>query len=50
MRDVRPTALKHGIAADIKHALRHPMRIFEIKEAKLLDLGAAPSGELLEVI
>jgi hypothetical protein len=51
MRDVHPAALKHGIAAaDIRHALRHPMRIFQMKEGKLLYLGAGRNGELLEVI
>jgi hypothetical protein len=51
MRDVHPAALKHGVAAaDIRHALRHAMRVQEEDDRRRLYLGAARSGELLEVV
>jgi len=51
MRDVHPTALKHGISVvDIRHALRHPMRRLDLNDARFLYLGAARNGEVLEVI
>jgi hypothetical protein len=49
--EVHPAALKHGIsAADVRNALRHPMRRLEMRDGKRLYLGAARNGELLEVI
>jgi hypothetical protein len=51
MREVHPAALKHGVAAaDVRHALRHPMRRLDMTDGKQLYLGAARNGELLEVI
>ncbi|HET7588956.1 MAG TPA: hypothetical protein VFK14_02050 [Solirubrobacterales bacterium] len=48
MRDVHPAALKHGIAvADIKHALRHALRVQEEDDRLRLYLGPARDGELL---
>jgi len=51
MRDVNPAALKHGIdAADIRHALRHALRVQEEDDRRRLYLGPARNGELLEVV
>jgi hypothetical protein len=51
MREVHPAALKHGIViADIRHALRHPLRLLDMNDGRLLYLGPARNGELLEVI
>jgi len=51
MRDVHPTALKHGIAAaDVRHALRHALRVQEEDDRRRLYLGSARNGELLEVV
>jgi hypothetical protein len=51
MREIHPAALKHGItAADIKHVLRHPMRVREEDDQRRLYLGAARSGDLLEAV
>ena len=51
MREVHPSALKHGIAvADIEHALRHPMKVLEGDDGSRLHLGTGRNAELLEVI
>jgi uncharacterized DUF497 family protein len=51
MRDAHSAALKHGVAAaDIKHALRHPLRVQEEDDRRRLYLGPARDGELLEVV
>ena len=51
MRDVHWAALKHGIpTADIKHALRHAMRVQEEDDRRRLYLGPARNGEPLEVV
>jgi hypothetical protein len=51
MREVHPAALKHGIAAaDVRHALRHPLRFLDMNDGRYLYLGAARNGEPLEVI
>jgi hypothetical protein len=51
MRDVHPAALKHGIvAADIKHSIRHAMRLQEEDDRRRLYLGPARNGELIEVV
>jgi hypothetical protein len=51
MRELHPAALKHGIkAADIKHAVRHALRMLERDEGLRVYLGPARNGELLEVI
>ena len=51
MREVHPVALKHGIeVSDIKHTLRHPLRLIDLNDGRCLFLGAARNGELLEVI
>jgi hypothetical protein len=51
MREVHPAALKHGVPAiDIKHALRHALRIREEDDRRRLYLGPARNGELLEVV
>jgi hypothetical protein len=51
MRELHPAALKHGIrTADIKHAVRHALRVLEREEGLRVYLGPAHNGELLEVI
>jgi uncharacterized DUF497 family protein len=51
MREVHSAALKHGIAiADIRHALRHPMRVQEEDDRRRFYLGSSRNGELLEVV
>jgi hypothetical protein len=51
MREVNPAALKHEVAApDIRHALRHAMRVQEEDDQRRLYLGPARNGELLEVV
>lgn len=51
MREVHPAALKHGIAAaDVRHALKHPVRVLEEDDWRRLYLGPARNAELLEVI
>jgi hypothetical protein len=51
MREVHPAALKHGIAvADIRHVLRHPIRVLEEDDRRRLYLGSARNAELLEVV
>jgi len=51
MREFHPAALKHGIkAADIRHAVMHPLRALEREDGLRLYLGPARDGELLEVI
>lgn len=51
MREIHPAALKHGIeAADIKHAVRHALRVIEREEGSRVYVGPARNGELLEVI
>jgi hypothetical protein len=51
MREVHPAALKHGVAAaDLRHALRHAMRVQEEDDRRRLYLGSARNGELLEVV
>jgi len=51
LREVYPSAFKHGVLeADIKHVLRHAIRIIDQDDGSLLYLGAAISGELLEVV
>jgi hypothetical protein len=51
MREVHPAALKHGVAdVDIRHALRHGMRVREEDNRRRLYLGPARNGELLEVV
>jgi hypothetical protein len=51
MREVYGSAFKHGVAkADIKHVLKHAIRIIDQDDGSLLYLGAAINGELLEVV
>jgi hypothetical protein len=51
VREIYGSALKHGSSkADIKHALRHAIRIIDQDDGSLLYLGAAINGELLEVV
>jgi hypothetical protein len=51
MRRIYKTALKHGVAAaDIEHALRHPMRVIPREDGARLYLGPARKSELLEVL
>jgi hypothetical protein len=51
MRDVHGSAFKHGITeADIRHALKHAIRVMDQDDGSLLYLGAATSGKLLEVV
>jgi hypothetical protein len=51
MLEVYPSAFKHGIAeADIKHVLKHPIRIMDQDDGSLLYLGAAADGGLTEVV
>jgi hypothetical protein len=51
MREVHPAALRHGIeVADIKHALRHPMKVVEHDDGSRLHLGPGRNAELLEVV
>jgi uncharacterized DUF497 family protein len=51
MREVHPEALKHGVtAADIKHAMTHPIRVLEEDDRRRVYLGPARNAELLEVI
>jgi hypothetical protein len=51
MREIYGTAFKHGVSkADIKHVLRHAIRIIDQDDGSLLYLGAATDGELLEVV
>jgi hypothetical protein len=42
---------KHGIAVeDITHALRRPLRLAELDDAKTLVIGPDRTGQLLEVV
>jgi hypothetical protein len=51
MRRVHGTALKHGVsAADIKHALKHPMRVIPQEDGTCVYLGSARNAEPLEVV
>ena len=51
MREIHPAAFKHGLAAaDIRHALRNPMRVQEKDDRRRFYLGPARDGEILEVI
>jgi hypothetical protein len=51
MRELYESAFKHGVSeADIKHVLRHAIRIINQDDGSLLYLGAATNGELLEVV
>lgn len=51
MRVVHGAALRHGISAvDIKHVMKHPMRVIVRDDGSFLYLGAGRNAELLEVI
>jgi hypothetical protein len=51
MREIHSAALKHGVAvADVRHALRNPLRFLDLSDGRYLYLGTARNGELLEVI
>jgi hypothetical protein len=51
MREFHGSAYKHGVAkADIKHVLKHAIRIIDQDDGSLLYLGAATNGRLLEVV
>jgi hypothetical protein len=51
MREVHLAALKHGVSEDdIKHALRHPMRVIHKDDDTHLYLGSGKNAELLEVM
>lgn len=51
MREFYGSSFKHGLGkADIKHVLKHAIRIIVQDDGSLLYLGAATSGELLEVV
>lgn len=51
MRVVHSGALKHGVfEEDIKHAIRHPMRVIPGDDNTRLYLGPGKNAELLEVI
>jgi hypothetical protein len=51
MRELYDSAFKHGVAkADIKHALKHAIRVIDHDDGSRLYLGAAADGELLEVV
>lgn len=52
MRDpiIAQSAQKHGLAAaDIQHAYRNPIRVWDLGEGFTMVVGPAPSGALLEV-
>jgi len=51
MREFYGSAFKHGLAeGEIKHALRHAIRVMDQDDGSRLFLGGAPNGELLEVV
>lgn len=51
MRQVYASAFKHGVGeTDIKHVLKHAMRVIDHDDGSRLYLGAATDGELLEVV
>jgi hypothetical protein len=51
MRRIHETAFKHGVsAADINHALKHPMRVIPQEDGTRVYLGAGADAEPLEVI
>jgi hypothetical protein len=51
MREIYGSAFKHGVSkVDIKHVLRHAIRIIDQDDGSRLYLGAATNGELLEVV
>jgi hypothetical protein len=51
MRQLHPSALKHGVpAADIEHALRHPVRVISREDGSRLYLGAGRDADLLEIV
>jgi len=48
--EIQPSARKHGIAdEDIDHAMSHALAIDDQADDTRLDLGPAPSADLLEV-
>jgi hypothetical protein len=51
MLEIYDSAFKHGVAkADLKHVLKHPVRVMDQDDGSLLYLGAATNGELMEVV
>jgi hypothetical protein len=47
---IAPSALKHGIAVDdMRHALRHPLRVEDRGDGFIMFTGGARDGTLLEV-
>ena len=44
------SALRHGIAPDdIRHAVAHPLLVFDLQEGLVMVIGAGRSAVLLEV-
>jgi hypothetical protein len=51
MREFYGSAFKHGLAeGDIKHVLRHAVRVMDQDDGSRIYLGGATNGELLEVV
>lgn len=48
--DIAPSARKHGIADDdMRHALRHPIRVADLGDGFTMFVGPARDATLLEV-
>lgn len=42
--------MRHGISVeDMRHAFRHPMRVFDLDEGFTMVIGATGTAELIEI-
>ena len=47
---IAASALRHGVTADdIRHALRHPVRIWDLGDGFVMTVGSSRAAALLEV-
>jgi hypothetical protein len=47
---IAATAKRHGISAeDMRHAYRHPIRVFDLDEGFTMVIGSSRAAELIEI-